>query len=128
MRDIPPERLERGRIVSGDMASDASYGMAGAFVVMGPKGEELRIISSGVDRKSGWEHVSVSTVRRTPNWAEMCFVKDMFWNDDECVVQFHPPRSDYVNYHPYCLHLWKQIGVPTVVPPALLVGPKEKVT
>ena len=31
----------------------------------------------------GWEHVSVCPENRTPNWDEMCKIKDMFWNDDE---------------------------------------------
>ena len=54
----------------------------------------------------GWEHVSIAYTNRTPTLEEMCKVKDMFWNEEECVVQFHPPKSEYVNVHPYCLHLW----------------------
>lgn len=41
----------------------------------------------------GWEHVSVSYRRRTPTWNEMCKVKEMFWNDEETVVQYHPKRA-----------------------------------
>src|SRR5688572_20307232 len=69
---------------------------------------EYRIIASSGE---GWEHVSVTLNRsRCPTWEEMCEIKGMFWNDDECVVQFHAPKSDYINNHPYCLHLWKPIG------------------
>jgi len=71
----------------------------------------LKIISSGEprsgDRTGGWEHVSVSCEDRTPTWDEMCMVKDAFWSEEEAVVQMHPPRSQYVNLHPYCLHLWR---------------------
>ena len=56
--------------------------------------------------------------------SEMCFVKDLFWDDEETVVQFHPPRSEYVNYHPYCLHLWKQVATKVDLPPSIFVGPK----
>lgn len=70
----------------------------------------------------GWEHVSVSLARRCPTWEEMCMVKDIFWGEDECVVQFHPPRSEYVNRHPYCLHLWKKIGEEYETPPKEYVG------
>lgn len=75
-----------------------------------------------------WEHVSVSVFgdRRCPTWDEMCAVKAMFWADEECVVQFHPAKSEYVNYHPYTLHLWRPCGdrlFPT--PPAECVGPKR---
>ena len=70
----------------------------------------------------GWEHVSVSLARRCPTWEEMCMVKDIFWGEEECVVQFHPPRSEYVNRHPYCLHLWKKIGEEYETPPKEYVG------
>lgn len=61
----------------------------------------------------GWDHVSVSpkNQKRTPTWDEMCAIKDMFFEPEECVVQYHPPKSDYVNNHPYVLHLWRpQVG------------------
>lgn len=60
--------------------------------------------------------------RRCPTWEEMCMVKDIFWGEEECVVQFHPPRSEYVNRHPYCLHLWKKIGEEYETPPKEYVG------
>jgi hypothetical protein len=65
----------------------------------------------------GWEHVSVSYRRRTPTWDEMCKVKDMFWNDEETVVQYHPKKSEYKNLHPYCLHLWRKCGEDFELPP-----------
>ena len=55
----------------------------------------------------------------------MCHVKDLFWQDEEVVIQYHPRKSEYVNNHPFVLHLWKPIYqgiIPT--PPALLVGIK----
>ena len=75
----------------------------------------------------GWEHVSMNGKNRTPTWYEMCRLKDMFFEEDECCVQYHPPKSEYVNNIPHCLHIWKPIedysGVlPT--PPKLLVGLK----
>ena len=69
----------------------------------------------------GWDHVSVSTQKRTPTWEEMCFFKDIFWPDSEACVQYHPAKSDYVNNHQYCLHIWRPIndGLPT--PPNWMV-------
>ena len=75
---------------------------------------EMAIIASW---GGGWEHVSVSLRNRCPTWDEMCLVKDIFWMDDECVVQFHPPKNEYINVHPYCLHLWKKIGEKADLPP-----------
>lgn len=73
------------------------------------------IISDG----GGWDHVSISIEnrKRCPTWEEMCWVKYMFFAEDEAVVQFHPAKKDYVNNHPYCLHLWRcQKGMPTPDP------------
>lgn len=53
-----------------------------------------------------WEHVSVSS-KRTPTWDEMCYVKRLFWDDEETVIQYHPPKSEYVNMAKTCLHLWR---------------------
>ena len=122
MKDTIDPKLIDGRIRKGEFASDGSYGLTGAFVVFGPRGEWLRIIADNTD--AAWEHVSVSTTHRTPNWTEMCFVKNLFWNEDECVIQYHPPKKDYVNCHPYCLHLWKPLKHVIPMPPPIMVGPK----
>lgn len=129
MRKILPEKLEAGRIRRGELASDPSWGAYGNFLVQGPCGEQLVIVGSGADADdklaAGWEHVSVSTRRRLPNWTEMCFVKDLFWDTDECVIQFHPPRSEYVNNHPLVLHLWRPADNHVRLPPSILVGWKD---
>lgn len=127
MRKVLSEKLEVGRIRTGSMSSDSTYGPYGAFLIQGPCGEKIGIVAAGGDMADeGWEHVSVSTKRRLPNWTEMCFVKDLFWDDEECVVQFHPPKSTYVNNHPNCLHLWKHITEKFPTPPSILVGVKEE--
>lgn len=126
MRKIMPAKLEAGRIRDGWMGSTPAMGAYGAFFVHGPCGEELKIVASGGEEalSEGWEHVSVSTRRRPPNWQEMCFVKALFWEPEETVIQFHPPESSYVNNHPHCLHLWKPpFDVP--MPPTILVGIKD---
>lgn len=122
MRHDLPDRLENGRVRDGYFASPRGATW-GAFFVQGPCGAELKIIAAdGCD--TGWDHVSVSVRNRPPNWQEMCFVKDLFWGAEETVIQFHPPRSEYVNNHPNCLHLWKPpYEVPR--PPSILVGIKD---
>lgn len=72
----------------------------------------------------GWEHVSVSPYKRhiTPSWDDMCRIKSMFWEDDECVVEYHPPKSEYVNNVPNCLHLWRPIEAELPMPPSIMVG------
>lgn len=74
----------------------------------------------------GWEHVSVSPCnikRKTcPTWDDMCAIKDLFFDPEETVVQYHPPKSDYVNMHPYCLHLWRPTTTEIPRPPSIFVG------
>lgn len=67
---------------------------------------ETVIFAVMADNQTDWGHVSVSMRDRCPTWEEMCFIKDLFWDEHETVVQFHPPKSDYVNVAKYCLHLW----------------------
>lgn len=77
---------------------------------------------------AGWEHCSVSITdryKRCPSWEQMCFIKDSFWNDDECCVEYHPAKKDYVNNHEYCLHIWKPIDQEIPTPPSLMVGLKK---
>lgn len=74
----------------------------------------------------GWEHVSVSILshNRSPLWEEMCWIKDQFWDKEDVVVQYHPPESEYVNNHKYCLHMWRPTLADIPVPDSLLVGVK----
>lgn len=76
---------------------------------------------------AGWEHASVRPYakRIIPTWSDMCKIKDMVWNDDEAVIQIHPPKSEYVNFLENCLHLWKCTYKEMVLPPRILVGPTE---
>lgn len=76
---------------------------------------------------AGWEHVSVSPFKKhiTPEWSEMNQVKDIFWNDDEAVIQIHPPKAQYVNNMPNCLHLWRCSYRDMILPPSVLVGVRE---
>lgn len=75
----------------------------------------------------GWEHVSVCPYKRsyTPSWDDMCALKDMFFHEDETVVQYHPAKSEYVNNMPNCLHLWRPTEADLPTPPAIMVGIKK---
>lgn len=86
----------------------------GAFVMTGPDKGTLRIIASSGGR---WDHVSVSLHYRIPTWAEMEWVKRLFFKDDETAMQLHLPPRDHVNNHPYTLHLWRPHGQQIPLPP-----------
>ena len=105
--------IEPYRIVSGEMGSDATYGNNGWFEIPLGGRDIFIVVSDGGD----WEHVSVSMQGRCPTWQIMCMVKDLFWADDEVVIQYHPAKKDYVNSHEFCLHMWKPVGIKLPVPP-----------
>jgi hypothetical protein len=126
MRKQLSEKLEHGRIISGEYASRPFSGPMGAFHIVGPFGAVLHILSNHACRTSGyWEHVSVSTDERIPYWQEMCLIKELFWEDEETVFQLHPPKSRWINNHPRCLHLWRHATKRVPMPPDILVGYKE---
>lgn len=124
------------------MASSIKDGPYGAFDYDSPEpGWRLAMIASageedcGVAEAVGWEHVSVHAYKgkdgpslkmRTPTWKEMAFVKRLFWDAEDVVVQFHPRESEYVNVHPHVLHLWRSRTEQSPTPPPLLVGPQLK--
>lgn len=100
------------------IANKGADGGMGMIYLNGIKANPAAVVWSNGE---GWEHVSVSFPRRTPTWEEMCKVKDLFWNEDETVVQFHPKKSEYVNIHPYCLHLWRKKGSDAELPEKKLI-------
>lgn len=113
---------EINRITKGPYGSPPNSGNFGAFVIE-HKGILFRVIASD---QLGWEHVSVSIGNRCPTWDEMCYIKSIFWDTDDTVIQYHPAEQEYVNNHPHCLHLWRPIGQTIPTPPAIMVGIKEK--
>lgn len=128
MRTKFPELVEKGRCTDteGYVAFATKPGdRFGAFKVRCPLSSTwLKIIvSDGQDWQEmgmsgpAWEHVSVSNIQRCPTWEEMAWVKDLFFGEEETVIEFHPPKSQYVNRHPNCLHLWKPVGIELPRPP-----------
>jgi hypothetical protein len=127
---------EKHRITVGAFGSTKAAGNNGAFAFrikhesVDPKNLEhsravydlICIASDGM----GWEHVSVHKADNkktfTPSWDDMCHIKDAFWDPEDCVVQYHPPKSQYVNCHENVLHLWRKIGFEFPLPDPLMVG------
>lgn len=101
--------------------SDASDGNNGLFRIPMDEGTAVCIASDQL----GWEHVSVKMVvdgkDETPTWDEMCQIKSLFWEPQDCVIQFHPPESQYVNVHAHVLHLWRETGKNLPTPPMIMV-------
>lgn len=110
---------ERYRDKSNSTEAD---GNNGTFTIKGGRIKRplFVVASDGL----GWEHVSVSLPDRAPTWEEMRLIKSLFWGENDLVVQLFPPAREYVNNHPYCLHLWRQCNTNDFMnrPPWQLVG------
>lgn len=111
------EIKESRRIVIYVIGSDGGSG-----VISLPTWKGSVVWSNG----AGWDHVSVSPEKKriTPSWDDMCKVKEIFFRDDEAVIQIHPPKDEYVNNMPNCLHLWRCHYKEMILPPSCLVGIK----
>ena len=129
MRRQPSPQAERGRCVHptmGDSPRGANYGFfrllttahAEEHPAMLCKYELRVIVSDGAD----WDHVSVSRSDGViPTWNDMCWIKSLFFDDEETVLQYHPAKSRYKNFHEGCLHLWRPQNAILPLPPIELV-------
>lgn len=120
MRKQPATWVERHRqqISPWESPRGANYG---DFAIP-YRDQVLRVrISDG----ESWDHVSVSLPGRCPAWDEMCYVKTAFFRGDETVVQYHPAEANYVNHHPFCLHMWRPQIAEMPTPPLYCVGPRR---
>jgi len=97
------------------------FGLNGCFRIPSPiaRNIDMFIISSD---GGGWDHVSVSLPSRCPNWPEMSYVKDLFFKEEETVVQYHPKKSEYINECKNCLHLWKKQNNDHELPPSFMIA------
>lgn len=109
-------RLNSYRVEFRGSTGGETYGAFKVFI----GGRSFFIVASD---GGGWDHVSVSPCnqKRCPTWDEMCAVKSMFFKDDEAVMQLHPKKADYVNRHPFCLHMWRPQQVEIPMPPKIMV-------
>ena len=112
------DRLNRYRVQPDNyVAGDHGNGMF--QFRMRQDGPPFKVIASS---DCGWDHVSVSTPARCPTWEEMETVRRMFFEPHETVMQLHPPLADYVNDHPFCLHLWRPQAATLPRPPQWMIG------
>lgn len=69
----------------------------------------------------GWDHVSVDASGLIPSWEDMAAIKDMFFEPEETVIEYHPAKSQYVNLAQDTLHLWRPQDEQIPVPPIWMV-------
>lgn len=114
---------ERHRIREGKLGSTKEIGNNGCFHLE-VEGRLYKIIAS---QDLGWEHVSASPIvalgrkQAPPIWSVMCEIKNRFWSKADVVLQYHPAEKDYVNCHPFTLHLWRPMEEKIPTPPNWMV-------
>lgn len=143
-------KLSQYRVTEGPLKSNDGFGNNGAFclpISLDPP-DKVSLLPAGLLKRppfviwaiasdmDGWDHVSahvqvlpsggiarthIAEERRTPTWAEMCFVKSLFFDPEETVMQLHPKASKYINCHPHVLHLWRPHNRSIPMPDASMV-------
>lgn len=106
-----PFIVEQSRTIGNGLYSSFRNEPFGMFLF--GAGSIKVIVSDGL----GWDHVSVSLNDRCPTWHEMNWIKNLFFDPECCVVQFHPPESRYINNHEFVLHMWHKQGHEYELPP-----------
>lgn len=90
---------------------------ASSFIILFDSGED-----HGGNPGTGWERaemrVAAHSGDRVPIYAEMDWLKGLFWDDDECAVQMHLPKHERRQAPPNTLYLWKEAGKEFPRPPA----------
>lgn len=72
------------------------------------KKRNLQIIASTNLEQDGreWLHLSISHPDRLPTYKDMTYMKRHWAGDDKKCIQVFPARTEHVNFHPNCLHLF----------------------
>jgi hypothetical protein len=116
-RHLPPN-LEKFRVLN-NLGINSMYvpqeegSIEGFFIIQ--YGKRKLTVICGVGE--GWDHVSVSLRYRRPTWEEMNWIKNLFFEREETVIQLHPPLSQYVNFGKTVLHLWRPWDLDIPIPP-----------
>lgn len=119
MKSKLPKNLVKYRVNLPDYEQVADDSIQGAFVIPYANAE-LRIVSSN---GAGWDHVSVSVAGRCPTWDEMHWIRKLFFEPNETVIQIDPPEHDYVSFHRHTLHMWRNQRQVIDLPPKWMIAP-----
>lgn len=118
MKRYLPPNLEKFRILN-NIGINSMYvpqkegSIEGFFIIQ--HGKRKLTVICGVGE--GWDHVSVSLRYRCPTWEEMNWIKNLFFEREETVIQLHPPISQYINCGKNVLHLWRPWDMEIPIPP-----------
>jgi hypothetical protein len=93
-----------------------SAGDLHARVFRPPRGFGVLASIDRLDDNKLWLHLSVSRPNCLPTWEDLRETKNTLLGREKVAIQLLPKESDYVNAHPFTLHLWHCLEGPTVAP------------
>ncbi len=95
--------------------------LIGIFEIPLNKKETVSVIADNGISFPEWEHLSVSTSKRFLTNEEIHFIKDIFFNDDEIVIQIYSKNNIVKSKKNYCIHLWKLKTEDIPLPPMYML-------
>ena len=110
--ELSPRVLPAGWELREDYENAKVYRSAGGLAVIA----EVAFYPPDNRGAQPWLHVSVSRADRLPSWEDLREIKDLFCGRDRLALQILPPEAEYVNWHPFVLHLWVCLGPGRIVP------------
>lgn len=57
--------------------------------------------------ENGGYHLSISHLTRLPTYDELKAARYKYCPDNCYMAQIFPPKADFVNLHPFCLHVYE---------------------
>lgn len=60
-----------------------------------------------VSKDAGNWHLSISHPAKIPPYEVLKKARYRYLPNDVTMAQLFPPKEQFVNIHPYCLHLWE---------------------
>lgn len=110
---------EDHRVRVGNMRTTEEHGNNGVFKIIEGYRSEVQIVCIASDQ-NGWENVSVAVKKNgktiSPTHGQMQKVKELFWEAEDCVMQFYPPKSQSPKKGSKILYLWRKAGENFAVP------------
>ena len=64
-------------------------------------------MAAAVSKENGLWHISISTKNRTIDYDDLKDARYSLVPDDCHMAQIFPPKSEFVNLHPFCFHLYQ---------------------
>ena len=91
------------RVLPANYAQQEDYANAAFY----RRQDGMTVISEvAVYDKRMWLHVSCAFADQLPSWTDLREVKTVFCGPKRLALSILPSEAEYVNIHPYVLHLW----------------------